>query len=43
MTPFVAPLSAFTITLLVNWWLAASPLATLTLDHPNGEADQLHK
>ena len=35
MTPFLAPLSAFTATLLVNWWLARSPLATLTLDHPN--------
>jgi UDP-N-acetylmuramyl pentapeptide phosphotransferase/UDP-N-acetylglucosamine-1-phosphate transferase len=35
MTPFLAPLSAFTATLLVNWWLAGSRLATLTLDHPN--------
>src|SRR5688572_33119127 len=35
MTPFLAPLTAFTATLLVNWWLARSRLATLTLDHPN--------
>src|SRR5262249_22821473 len=35
MTPFLAPLSAFTATLLVNWWLERSRFATLTLDHPN--------
>jgi len=35
MTPFLAPLTAFTAALLVNWWLAASKLAALTLDHPN--------
>ena len=35
MTPFLAPLTAFTATLLVNWWLARSRLAALTLDHPN--------
>ena len=35
MTPFLAPLTAFTATLLVNWWLAGSRFAALTLDHPN--------
>jgi UDP-N-acetylmuramyl pentapeptide phosphotransferase/UDP-N-acetylglucosamine-1-phosphate transferase len=35
MTPFLAPLTAFTATLLVNWWLARSRFAALTLDHPN--------
>jgi UDP-N-acetylmuramyl pentapeptide phosphotransferase/UDP-N-acetylglucosamine-1-phosphate transferase len=29
------PLTAFAATLLVNWWLARSRFATLTLDHPN--------
>src|SRR5262245_51174081 len=35
MTPFLAPLTAFAATLLLNWWLAGSPLGKLTLDHPN--------
>jgi UDP-GlcNAc:undecaprenyl-phosphate GlcNAc-1-phosphate transferase len=29
------PLTAFATVLLVNWWLAGSRLAALTLDHPN--------
>ena len=32
---FWAPLTAFTAALLLNWWLAGSRLAALTLDHPN--------
>ncbi len=32
---FWAPLTAFTAALVVNWWLAGSKLAALTLDHPN--------
>lgn len=35
MTPFLAPLTAFTATLLLNAWLAHGRLAAFTLDHPN--------
>ena len=35
MTQLVAPLTAFAAALLLNWWLAGSRLAALTLDHPN--------
>jgi UDP-N-acetylmuramyl pentapeptide phosphotransferase/UDP-N-acetylglucosamine-1-phosphate transferase len=32
---FWAPLTAFTAALIINWWLAGSKLAAITLDHPN--------
>src|SRR5262245_20895462 len=35
MTPFLAPLTAFTTTLFLNAYLAGGRLAALTLDHPN--------
>ncbi|MCC7483965.1 MAG: glycosyltransferase family 4 protein [Burkholderiales bacterium] len=31
----VAPLTAFTAALVLNWWLPRTRLAALTLDHPN--------